>query len=117
MEGVAWLLVIGAPWWFGAHVRRGFRGEDEQLGAGRVDIDGATVGYLSRPAAKAYRKRLKKASVSLGPRECPAVIRGGWDRGRGDRGGLRSKARTAVRPAAYGGLFRSHNRIPVGLPQ
>ncbi len=51
----------------------------------RVDISGRTVGYLSRDAAKAYRLRLKQ-SGRLGAVECPAVIRGGWDRGKNDKG-------------------------------
>ena len=51
----------------------------------RVDIEGRTVGYLSRHAAKAYRKRLK-TSGAPSTRDCPAVIRGGWDRGRRDQG-------------------------------
>jgi hypothetical protein len=140
MEGIAWLLVIGAVLWFGAQVRRGYRGEDhgqrerapsrraersfnvevvgesnyqaalERICGGRsrdgaekyvtatlvpedsnpydenavrVDIDGVTVGYLSRHAAKAYRKR---SGASSGARECAAVIRGGWERGRKNRG-------------------------------
>jgi hypothetical protein len=51
----------------------------------RVDIVGTTIGYLSRHAAKIYRKRLKEEPATT-PRECRAVIRGGWDRGRDDRG-------------------------------
>ena len=49
----------------------------------RVDIDGSTVGYLSRDAAKAYRNRFRSSG---GRAECPALIRGGWDRGGKDRG-------------------------------
>lgn len=141
MEALAWLLVIGAVVWFGAQIRRGYRGEDveererapsrgaergsfkvevvgesnyqaalERICGGRsrdgaekyvtatlvpedsnpydenavrVDIGGVTVGYLSRHAAKTYRKRL---GASVGSRDCAAVIRGGWERGRKDRG-------------------------------
>jgi hypothetical protein len=52
----------------------------------RVDISGRTVGYLSRQAAKTYRRRLKQVGASGQSVECSAVIRGGWDRGRNDRG-------------------------------
>jgi hypothetical protein len=47
----------------------------------RVDIKGRTVGYLSRPTARIWRETASQKQVV-----CPAVIRGGWDRGRGDSG-------------------------------
>ena len=53
----------------------------------RVDIDGKTVGYLSRSDARQYREWLRNqdypADVTM---ECTAQITGGWDRGRNDRG-------------------------------
>ena len=52
----------------------------------RVDIDGETVGYLSRREAKQYRVRLKEAGYPELRGRCDAIIVGGWDRGRGDRG-------------------------------
>lgn len=52
----------------------------------RVDISGSTVGYLSRHTAKAYRKQLATRATSSQSIECPALIRGGWDRGRNDKG-------------------------------
>jgi hypothetical protein len=52
----------------------------------RVDIDGSTVGYLSRHAARTYRERLKANDVTSKSAQCSAVIRGGWDRGRNDKG-------------------------------
>jgi len=52
----------------------------------RVDVDGRTVGYLPRPAARTYRRRLKKSGRSDATVECAAIIRGGWDRGRSDKG-------------------------------
>ena len=52
----------------------------------RVDISGSTVGYLSRESAKSYRRRLKKEGVSSQTQQCPALIRGGWDRGQNDKG-------------------------------
>jgi hypothetical protein len=56
------------------------------VNAVRVDIAGRTVGYLSRDAAKVYRQRIEKVGISTQSIECGAVIRGGWDRGRNDRG-------------------------------
>lgn len=47
----------------------------------RVDVQGKTVGYLSRETARIWRKRVPSAQVT-----CSAVIRGGWDRGGGDQG-------------------------------
>lgn len=52
----------------------------------RVDISGSTVGYLSRETAKSYRRRLIKEGISSQTQQCPALIRGGWDRGRDDKG-------------------------------
>lgn len=52
----------------------------------RVDIDGETVGYLARKEARQYRARLKEAGYPSLLGRCDAIIVGGWDRGRGDRG-------------------------------
>jgi hypothetical protein len=52
----------------------------------RINVDGMTVGYLSRDAAKVYRQRLKEAGHPRLLGTCNAVIRGGWDRGNGDTG-------------------------------
>ncbi|MDE2465490.1 MAG: hypothetical protein KGO02_17520 [Alphaproteobacteria bacterium] len=52
----------------------------------RIDVDGATVGYLPRDTAKVYRQRLKEAGHPQLLGTCDAVIRGGWDRGNGDKG-------------------------------
>jgi hypothetical protein len=52
----------------------------------RIDVDGATVGYLSREGAGVYRQRLKEAGHPRLRGTCDAVIRGGWDRGNGDTG-------------------------------
>jgi hypothetical protein len=43
----------------------------------RVDINGDTVGYLSREAAREYRKGLKKAGHPELTAECNAIIIGG----------------------------------------
>ena len=47
----------------------------------RVDVQGKTVGYLSREAARIWRKGVSSTRIT-----CSAVIRGGWDRGSGDQG-------------------------------
>lgn len=46
----------------------------------RVDVDGVAVGYLDRPTAKRYHETHSGSVI------CPAVVRGGWDRGEDDRG-------------------------------
>jgi len=52
----------------------------------RVEIEGHAVGYLSRERAREYRKGLAGAGQPQTAGFCGAVIRGGWDRGGGDRG-------------------------------
>jgi hypothetical protein len=47
----------------------------------RIDIDGMTVGYLSRQEAIRWHRRRPPRS-----HQCSAVIRGGWERGGGDTG-------------------------------
>lgn len=51
----------------------------------RVDIEGKTVGYLSRGDARRFRERRARTGESGGV-TCKARIRGGWDRGADDRG-------------------------------
>lgn len=46
----------------------------------RVEIDGKIVGHLSRDDAKIFRDKFQAAQG------CKANVRGGWDRGHGDRG-------------------------------
>lgn len=52
----------------------------------RVDIQGKTVGYLSRENARQYRKQSKEAGYSAITARCSAKIVGGWDRGGEDKG-------------------------------
>jgi len=52
----------------------------------RVDIYNRTVGYLSRADARRFRASLKPALSRTETITCKARIRGGWDRGEGDRG-------------------------------
>jgi hypothetical protein len=52
----------------------------------RIDIDGRTVGYLSRPDALQYRKELRKHGAPTATLRSEAIIVGGWSRGDGDEG-------------------------------
>jgi hypothetical protein len=52
----------------------------------RVDIDGQTVGYLSRKNAREYRQQLEDAGLTGATASCQARICGGWDRGPDDQG-------------------------------
>jgi hypothetical protein len=53
----------------------------------RVDIDGTTVGYLSRANARRFRE-VYGPDAEDGRLPCKARIKGGWDRGADDRGSL-----------------------------
>ncbi len=52
----------------------------------RVDIDGKTVGYLSRPTARAFRQQVAAGQPEGTALPCKARIKGGWDRGPEDQG-------------------------------
>jgi len=52
----------------------------------RVEIEGQTVGHLSREHARQYRNQLEKAGYASTDAYCEARIRGGWDRGEGRQG-------------------------------
>ena len=52
----------------------------------RVDIAGRTVGYLSRANAREFRESRARAGETASVIACKARIKGGWDRGAGDRG-------------------------------
>lgn len=52
----------------------------------KVLINDPLVGYLSREDARTHRWRLKGFDRDGAAIRCPAVIRGGWDRGGGDAG-------------------------------
>lgn len=51
--------------------------DDEAI---RVDIDGHTVGHLSREEARSYRKRLARKKMRPEATQCAAKIWGGFDR-------------------------------------
>jgi len=53
-----------------------------------VLIEGKPVGYLDRKTARTLRKQLAAAGAAGVPAVCQAMIVGGWDRGRHDRGYL-----------------------------
>lgn len=52
----------------------------------RVSIDGLTVGYLPSALARDYRQKLAEAGKPNILCSCPALIRGGWNRGKNDKG-------------------------------
>jgi hypothetical protein len=52
----------------------------------RIDIDGMTVGYLSRHDTPKYRQKLIKTGNANITVTCFAKVVGGWDRGGGDIG-------------------------------
>lgn len=54
----------------------------------RIDIEGNTVGYMSKKGARSFRRQLKKANIPDNGLDlaCYAEIRGGWDCGGGDKG-------------------------------
>jgi hypothetical protein len=52
----------------------------------RISIDGFTVGYLPRAIAREYRQKLAEAGKPNLLCSCPALIRGGWNRGKNDKG-------------------------------
>jgi hypothetical protein len=49
----------------------------------RVEINGKTVGHLSREYARQFRSELKKAGRPKAIISCQAEIRGGWERQKG----------------------------------
>lgn len=52
----------------------------------QVRIAGRTVGHLSRLDAARYRALVEQGALPGGRVACKARVRGGWDRGPGDRG-------------------------------
>lgn len=52
----------------------------------RVDIEGKTVGHLSREGARSIRQQLRNDGRAEKQLTTDAIIVGGWDRGGGDEG-------------------------------
>lgn len=52
----------------------------------RIDVEGKQVGYLAKAVALKYRDYLKQHQLFNIIGTCPAVVKGGWDRGNGDTG-------------------------------
>lgn len=52
----------------------------------RVEIDGRTVGHLSRADAFKFREAIVKLGHPGIDAKCNAIIVGGWDAGGGDKG-------------------------------
>lgn len=67
-----------------------------------VTIDGTPVGYLRHRDAVRLRPDVDEARRRTGVATCRAVIRGGWDRGRGDVGAFGVVLLLPEEPAAMG---------------
>lgn len=67
----------------------------------RVDIDGQTVGYVERKAARTLWQKVAEAGLTSEAVTCDAIIVGGWDRGEGDSGyyGVKLDLPTTQAPA------------------
>jgi hypothetical protein len=84
----------------------------------RVDIQGRTVGYLSREHARLYRKQFERAGYAS---TCEARIRGGWDRGEGGQGhygvflDLPMDGLDSTRPARTRASLDDHGQPPRAL--
>jgi hypothetical protein len=65
----------------------------------RVDIEGKTVGHLSRMNARHFREELIAGGFAGITGVCSAEIVGGWDRGGGDEGHYGVKLDLRVIPA------------------
>jgi hypothetical protein len=53
----------------------------------QVTINGHAVGYLAKDIAREFRGAIKAGGLSAYTSfECDAIVRGGWDDGKGDRG-------------------------------
>lgn len=52
----------------------------------RVEIEGKTVGYFSRNAARSYRDQLKMLGQDHSVCKCKAMIVGGWRKSKLDQG-------------------------------
>ena len=63
----------------------------------RVDIEGWTVGHLSKIDARHYRQLLAAGGFEGMPGICSAKIVGGWYRGEGDEGDYEVKLDLRVR--------------------
>ena len=57
-----------------------------QLNAVTVVLNGQVVGFLAPRAATSYRTIIRRLLTEARVGQCRAVIVGGWDRGRSDRG-------------------------------
>jgi hypothetical protein len=74
-----------------------------------VLIDRQRVGYLSRTDARRMRSIVDAARRNAGAATCRAVVRGGWDRGRGDVGPV---GVILFVPPARTGLFDQAPPVP-----
>jgi len=87
----------------------------------RVEIQGRTVGHLSREHARQYRKQLETAAYGSTDAYCEARIRGGWDRGDGRQGyygvylDLRMDGLESARPSSTRAPLDDHGQPPKAL--
>ena len=77
----------------------------------RVDVQGQTVGHLSRELARQYRKQLERAGYGSTDAYCDARIRGGWIEGKagGATTVCSSTSRWTIRPPQVTGERRKPN--------
>ncbi|MBL9092235.1 MAG: hypothetical protein JNL96_13500 [Planctomycetaceae bacterium] len=75
-------------------------GNPHDANAVKVEIDGETIGYLSRRDAFLYTARIKHGTLSPEPLKCDALIKGGWDRGEEDVGLFGVRLAVDFRPPA-----------------
>src|SRR3989442_11547696 len=87
----------------------------------RVDIQGQTVGHLSREQARQYRKQHERAGYASTDAYCDGRIRGGWDRGEGGQGhygvflDLPMDGLESTRPARTRASLDDHGQPPKAL--
>lgn len=82
----------------------------------RVDIKGGTVGFLSRETAREFRRAVGAWRLRGRRFTCKAVIRGGWDRGNGDKGNFGVRLDLPPFPRESSGNYRRDRYRPVGQP-
>lgn len=69
----------------------------------RVEAAGATLGHLSRDDAPRFHAIIDRLARAGMPATCRAMLTGGWDRSRADRGFIGLKIFTGRRPATWNG--------------
>lgn len=70
----------------------------------RVDINGETVGHLSKSDARRYRKTIAQLGLKSRRAKVQALIVGGWSRGGGDTGHYGVKLDLSLRAESGNGI-------------